>query len=448
MTSVTEFRLPDVGEGLTEAEIVNWHVEVGDVVKVNDVLVEIETAKSVVELPAPAAGRITAIHVEVGEMVEVGTLLVSIDAPASVPEPTPEHDDHPAQTQASETPPPAAQTEPQPEQAADAPSVLVGTGPSEPARRRRRVGGPDRERTLTGAARDTAPAQPPSGRVNAKPAARLLARELGVELATVDHDGGAPITQAAVLEAADRQRSRTHLPGSAETESRIPITGIRKATAAAVTRSAFTAPHVTEWLSVDVTASMDLLARLKADRQWSGVRLTPLLLVARAFLLAIRRHPAINARWDEDNQQIVEYRHVNLGIAAATARGLIVPNIKHADALDLAGLANALGDLVDTARAGRTTPEQMMRGTVTITNIGALGVDAGTPILNPGEAAILAFGSVRLMPWVVDGQVVPRQVTQLAMSFDHRLVDGELGSHVLADVGRILHDPAEAMVMA
>jgi 2-oxoisovalerate dehydrogenase E2 component (dihydrolipoyl transacylase) len=223
---------------------------------------------------------------------------------------------------------------------------------------------------------------------------------------------------------------------------------VRKAVAAAMTSSAFTAPHVTLFLTVDVTRTMDLLARLKADRAWSGVRLTPLVLVARALLMTIRRHPGINARWDEAAQEIVQPHYVNLGLAAATPRGLIVPNVKDADALDLRGLADAVSELVATARAGRTSPEEMSRGTITITNIGALGVDAGTPILNPGEAAILAFGNVRDMPWVVDGELAVRKVTQLALSFDHRLVDGELGSNVLATLGRLLEDPSEAFVLS
>ena len=162
----------------------------------------------------------------------------------------------------------------------------------------------------------------------------------------------------------------------------------------------------------------------------------------------MRKYPGINARWDEAAQEIVEPHYVNLGLAAATPRGLLVPNIKDADALDLRGLADAVEELVTTARSGKTSPEQMSLGTITITNIGALGVDAGTPILNPGEAAILAFGNVRDMPWVVDGEIQVRKVTQLALSFDHRLVDGELGSNVLTTVGRLLADPAEAVALA
>jgi 2-oxoisovalerate dehydrogenase E2 component (dihydrolipoyl transacylase) len=397
MGSVTEFKLPDVGEGLTEAEVVNWHVAVGDVVNVNDILVEIETAKSVVELPSPAAGTVSAIHVRVGETVEVGTVIVTISDGAAAPDPgSSEPAELPDEIEVAE-----AITELE-----EKPLVLVGTGPSTPQDRRRRLRGRD-EVVSPG------PAAPASPRALAKPPVRALAKS--------------------------RPDAR---------ETRTPVKGVRKLTAAAMVESAFSAPHVTEWLTVDMTATMDLIARLKTDRRWSGVRLTPLVFVARAFLLAIKRNPGINAHWDEAAQEVVQFHYVNLGIAAATPRGLIVPNIKDAHELDVAGLASAMSDLVETARAGRTSPEQMSGGTITITNIGALGVDAGTPILNPGEAGILAFGAVREMPWVVDGQIVPRRVTQLALSFDHRLVDGALGSNVLADLGRILHDPGEALLYA
>jgi pyruvate dehydrogenase E2 component (dihydrolipoamide acetyltransferase) len=209
--------------------------------------------------------------------------------------------------------------------------------------------------------------------------------------------------------------------------------------------SAFTAPHVTEFLTVDVTRTMKLRTRLAARPEFAGVKVSPLLFVAKALLLAVRRHPMVNSRWEEESREIVVPAHVNLGIAAATPRGLLVPNVKEADRLSLAELARALADLTGTARAGRTSPADMAGGTITITNVGVFGVDTGTPILNPGEAAILAFGAVREMPWVHKGKVAPRQVTTLALSFDHRVIDGELGSRFLADVGAVLHDPAAAL---
>ena len=278
---------------------------------------------------------------------------------------------------------------------------------------------------------------------------RFLARRLGVDLTTVQPSDGSVVSRQDVEAAARANEAPTAVPaapgepGSVQVrETRTPIKGVRKATAAAMTASAFTAPHVTEFLTVDVTRTMDLLARLKADRAWAGVRLTPPAGGTRAVAdgAEVSR---LNARWDEAAQEIVEPHYVNLGLAAATPRGLLVPNIKDADALDLRGLADAVEELVTTARSGKTSPEQMSLGTITITNIGALGVDAGTPILNPGEAAILAFGNVRDMPWVVDGEIQVRKVTQLALSFDHRLIDGELGSNVLATLGRLLADPAK-----
>jgi 2-oxoisovalerate dehydrogenase E2 component (dihydrolipoyl transacylase) len=221
---------------------------------------------------------------------------------------------------------------------------------------------------------------------------------------------------------------------------------VRKMTAAAMVGSAFTAPHVTEWVTVDVTRTMELVERLKADRDFRDVKVSPLLVLMKALLLAVRRNPEVNASWDEAAQEIVVKHYVNLGIAAATPRGLVVPNIKDADRMSLRELADALGALVDTARAGRTQPAEMAGGTITITNVGVFGVDSGTPIINPGESAILCFGQVRPMPWVVDGELAVRQVTQLSLSFDHRLIDGQLGSMFLADIARVLEDPATALL--
>ena len=435
--SSKDFSLPDVGEGLTEAEIVEWHVAVGDHVDVNDLLVDIETAKSVVELPSPYAGTVSTIHVDGGATVHVGTVLISIDAESTA-------------TQESEALAPTSPVEEaavsvsalsEPEEAEARPLVLVGTGPKDAAARKRRIG------NRTGEAPAGAPATA-NNPVRTKPPMRALAKQLGVDLVRLAAEVDGIITRADIEAAADGPRrngtdmeSATAVVAGPPLETRIPIKGVRKITAEAMTRSAFTAPHVTEWLTVDVTATMDAVARLKKDSAWTGTRLNPMLFVARAYLLAIRSFPNINASWDAEAQEIVVKHYVNLGIAAATPRGLIVPNIKNAHDMDLRGLAGALDSLVATARSGKTPPADMAHGTITITNIGALGVDAGTPILNPGESAILAFGAVRPTPWVVDGEVRVRQVTQLAMSFDHRLVDGELGSKVLARVGALLNDP-------
>ena len=415
-----EFLLPDVGEGLTEAEILTWSVKVGDTVAINDTLVEIETAKSVVELPSPAAGVIAAIHADEGSTVDVGTVIVSILKAGDEPI-------------ATEPPPEVSSPEAAPADPAEQPLVLVGTGPTRAADRRLHLRSRDER---------LAPARFDELLISAAPPIRLLAKRLGVDLSSVRTRPGSRITREDV-ESAANEAPPSQVSGR---ETRIPIKGVRKASAAAVTSSAFTAPHVTEWLTVDVTRTMEMVGRLKVDRAWASVRITPLVLVARAFLLAARRFPDINASWDEAAQEIVLKHYVNLGIAAATPRGLMVPNIKDAHEMDLRELAHSLGELVQTARDGKTPPQDMSGGTLTITNIGALGVDAGTPILNPGESAILVFGAVREMPWVVEGAIVPRKVTQLAMSFDHRLVDGELGSNVLAEVGRLLGNPGETFL--
>jgi pyruvate dehydrogenase E2 component (dihydrolipoamide acetyltransferase) len=424
MATITKFKLPDVGEGLEDAEITSWHVAVGDTVEINQTLCEIETAKSAVELPSPVAGVIETLHVAEGETAEVGTVIVSFrlggtaapktDAPKAAASKT--GPAQPVKAVASVRQPARAATESeQPvaaetatEDDADEPEVkvLVGTGPTKRAARRKHL----RPRAEIAATVDRAPARNGSSALSS------------------------PV------------RATTPVNGSVPSETRVPIKGVRKAVATAMTTSAFTAPHVTEWLAVDVTETMELVRTLKTNPRWQGVRVNPLLLVARALLLAVKRHPDVNASWDQANQEIVYHNHVNLGIAAATPRGLVVPNIKGADQLDLPELAGAISDLVETARAGKATPAQMSRGTITITNIGALGVDAGTPILNPGEAAILAFGAVRPMPWVVDGEIAVRQVTQLALSFDHRLVDGELGSNVLTETASVLTHPVQALL--
>jgi 2-oxoisovalerate dehydrogenase E2 component (dihydrolipoyl transacylase) len=282
--------------------------------------------------------------------------------------------------------------------------------------------------------------------VLAKPPVRKLARDLGVDLTTVTPSGpGGTISRADVEAAVSAIAGAPTSVATGEREERRPIKGVRKMTAEAMVRSAFTAPHVTEFLTIDVTRSMRLVEKLKQRPEFDGLRVSSLLLVMRALLLAVKRHPEINASWDEAAQEIVVKRYVNLGIAAATPRGLIVPNIKDAQDLRLPDLARALGELTSVARDGKTAPADMAGGTITITNFGVFGVDTGTPILNPGEAAILAFGAVRPQPWVRRGKVVPRQVTTLALSFDHRLVDGELGSRFLADIGAVLEEPALAV---
>ena len=436
MSDLKQFKMPDVGEGLTEADILRWDVKPGDTVKVNQTLVEVETAKAAVELPSPYAGVVTELHAAEGDTVDVGTPIITIDVAASAPAAGAA-----AQPAAAET----AAAEPEERQ-----SVLVGYGPRGATRRRARKAAPDTPSAHP--AFNVAPTQPPADapetrhRVLAKPPVRQLAKSLGVDLATVQPTGpNGTVSRADVEQAAAAPTpARTVAPASRET--RVPVKGVRKHTAAAMVASAFTAPHVTEFITVDVTATMELRDRTATRPDFRDVKVSPLVFVAKAVVLAARRTPEINASWDEDAGEIVLKHYVNLGIAAATDRGLVVPNVKDADQLSLRELALAIAELTETARAGKTAPADLAGGTITITNVGVFGIDTGTPILNPGEAGIVAFGAVRKMPWVVDDEIVPRWVTQLAVSFDHRMVDGQQGSQFLADVAAVLHDPASALL--
>ncbi|MFJ2188637.1 dihydrolipoamide acetyltransferase family protein [Kitasatospora sp. NPDC087861] len=465
--SLREFKMPDVGEGLTEAEILSWYVKPGDTVTDGQVVCEVETAKAAVELPIPFNGVVEQLFFPAGATVDVGTAIISVavagEAGAVAPAAAP------AAPAAEAAAPAAASAEPEPERR----EVLVGYGPRTGTAQRRA-----RRTTTTTVNATPAPAapaapvapvpaqvapvvaeQPVGGRPLAKPPVRKLAKDLGIDLRAVvatgqdgvitredvhAHASALAAAQAAPAERPVEAAPVEALPAPVGTtgDVRVPIKGVRKATAQAMVASAFTAPHVTEFVQVDVTRTMKFVRRLKESGELGrDVRISPLLLVAKALLTAVKRHPEINAQWDEAAQEIVIKGQVNLGIAAATPRGLIVPNIKDAGGKTLTGLAVALGELIDTARQGKTSPGDMQGGTITITNVGVFGVDTGTPILNPGEAAILAVGTIRDMPWVHKGKVVPRQVTTLALSFDHRLVDGELGSKVLADVAALLERP-------
>ncbi|WP_151477201.1 dihydrolipoamide acetyltransferase family protein [Streptomyces albicerus] len=471
-SGLREFKMPDVGEGLTEAEILKWYVQPGDAVTDGQVVCEVETAKAAVELPIPFDGVVHELRFPEGTTVDVGQVIIAVDvadgaAPAAEPE-----------AKASAAAAPSAEPEAPSEETATPPEkpkpegrkpVLVGYGVAESSTKRRPRKGVPAQQSEAAAA--TAAVQgelnghaAPTSRPLAKPPVRKLAKDLGVDLATVTPSGPDGIitredVHAAVAASAPAQEptpavteAPTPAPGPVRApapvvtydgarETRIPVKGVRKATAAAMVGSAFTAPHVTEFITVDVTRTMKLVEELKQDKELAGLRVNPLLLIAKALLVAIKRNPGVNASWDEANQEIVQKHYVNLGIAAATPRGLIVPNIKDAHTKTLPQLAEALGELVATAREGKTSPAAMQGGTVTITNVGVFGVDTGTPILNPGESAILAVGTIKLQPWVHKGKVKPRQVTTLALSFDHRLVDGELGSKVLADVAAILEQP-------
>ncbi|MEU1375191.1 dihydrolipoamide acetyltransferase family protein [Streptomyces triculaminicus] len=481
-----EFKMPDVGEGLTEAEILKWYVAVGDTVTDGQVVCEVETAKAAVELPIPFDGVVHELRFGEGTTVDVGQVIISVD---TTPDAGPA-EEAPASTAAHAEQSAAESLEAEPEKPRRQ-AVLVGYGaaPSSTKRRPRkaRPGAPARSAVAAAVqaelnghaavpapapapvapapapvapvpAAPAAPAVPVGSRPLAKPPVRKLAKDLGIDLTVVVPTGRDGVVtredvhaaaSAAALAATPEVPEQAVAPAPAPEgvaalaarETRIPVKGVRKATAQAMVASAFTAPHVTEFVTVDVTRTMKLVQKLKDDPDMAGLRVNPLLLVAKALLVAIRRNPDVNAAWDEENQEIVRKDYVNLGIAAATPRGLIVPNIKEAQAKTLPELSRALGELVATAREGKTSPAEMSGGTVTITNVGVFGVDTGTPIINPGESAILAFGAIKLQPWVHKGKVKPRHVTTLALSFDHRLVDGELGSRFLADIAGVLENP-------
>ena len=427
MARIQQFLLPDAGEGLTEAEILTWHVAPGDTVAVNQIIVEIETAKAAVELPCPYAGVVSELYAEPGATVQVGTPLIAIDVDPS------------GAGSAAEIG----------EEGPDGRiSTLVGYGPrtGTATRRRRKDTGTPAETAPVPAAAATAPKSVPL----AKPPVRKLARELGLDLHVVAGSGtGGVITREDVQHAAalagNGVATESATGSGPGRQRREPVRGVRKATAAAVVSSAFTAPHVTVFLTVDVTPMMQLRARLTTQPQFREVKLTPLAFAARAMCLALRRTPEANARWDEAAGEIVYFQYVHLGIAAATPRGLVVPKIRDAQRMSLRELAVALDELATCARDGRTAPGDMVEGTITVTNIGVFGVDTGTPILNPGESAILALGAIRDLPWVVDCAVAVRKVCQLALAVDHRVVDGQQASQFLADVGALLADPALAL---
>jgi len=465
MPSFRDFALPDLGEGLTEGEILAWFVKPGDEVTLNQPIVEVETAKAAVEIPSPHAGVVSALHCAVGDTVDVGTAIITFDVdPGGVAAPEVDLTTTETSIRGGDLVPsePGIIGSPAPKAGGEEKiQILVGSGvKASKLTRRARVaadskpagesnGEPARQPARVAAAAVGARAQQLADvHVLAKPPVRKLARDLGVDLQVIGGTGpDGTVTrsdvQAAAAGGTTGVRSVAPAPDfdPATREQRIPVKGVRKLTAEAMVASAFTAPHVTEFVTVDVTPTMGLVGRLREDPAFAGVKVSPLLLVARALILAIGRYPMLNSSWDDAAQEIVVKEYINLGIAAATPRGLIVPNIKDAARLSLPELAQALDELVAVAKDGHTPPADMAKGTITITNVGVFGVDTGTPIINPGESAILCFGVVRDTPWVHEGEIAIRKVTQVALSFDHRIVDGQLGSEFLAEIAGILADP-------
>jgi 2-oxoisovalerate dehydrogenase E2 component (dihydrolipoyl transacylase) len=454
MSQIAYFDLPDVGEGLTEAEIVTWKVKVGDTVSVNQIIVEIETAKSLVELPCPFAGVVTQLLANEGDTVNVGSPIIGVEvsvataAVAAGSAPTSMHSavaQNAVNTEAietiSEVSSSGAEEKPEPN--------LVGYGVSAaaPSRRKRGVAPLAAAASLANA---TAPGTdliaivPTADVVLAKPPIRKLAKDMNVDIAKVKATGvSGEVTREDVLAAAQVAsvfKNQTTPEPKTEREERIPVKGVRKAIATAMVQSAFTAPHVSIFVDVDATRTMEYVKRLKASADFAGVKVTPLLIMAKAMIWAARRNPTVNSTWTDT--EIIVHNYVNFGVAAATPRGLIVPNVKDADKLSMLELAMALEKLAATAREGRTTPADMANGTITVTNIGVFGVDTGTPILNPGEVGIVALGSIRPKPWVVDNEILIRQVTTIGATFDHRVVDGDVASRFVQDVASVIEEPA------
>lgn len=464
------FNLPDVGEGLTEAEIVTWLVAPGDTVELNQTICEIETAKSLVELPSPFSGTVAELLAAVGDTVAVGSPLLRVavageqqesadfaaiapaaaggscettcagvdHAAAAVPDLTENTSVEGSDTIATQNAvggSAAAGKSAVGESSGGA--VLVGYGSAAMPKSRRRQGG---EPLLKQHVIPVAEASP----ILAKPPIRKLAKDLGVDLATVTGSGIAgEILRDDVVRHASQAAVFHNLetpPAPSEREERIPVKGVRKQIAQAMSKSAFTAPHVSVFTEIDATRTMEYVQRLKASADFAGVKVSPLLVMAKAIVWAVRRNPIVNSTFTD--KEIIVHNFVNLGIAAATPRGLLVPNIKDAQDMSMLELAQAIEQLTITARDGRTQPADMANGTITVTNIGVFGMDTGTPILNPGEVAIVAMGTIKQKPWVVNGEILPRMVTTVGGSFDHRVVDGDVISRFVADVASVLEEPA------
>ncbi|MEY4553887.1 MAG: hypothetical protein RL197_314 [Actinomycetota bacterium] len=449
MSKIAYFNLPDVGEGLTEAEIVSWKVKPGDTVTVNQVIVEIETAKSLVELPCPFAGVISELMAAEGDTVEVGKPIISATVAddavgATVAQAESAAAVHQAVADVAASSAAAEERTPN----------LVGYGVADPNGPvlRKRVATPVSTNTsaitaipaAAAAAGHLAVPTHPDTQVLAKPPIRKLAADLGVDLGKVTPTGlNGDITREDVMGMAQQASVFRNLSTPAAPtarEERIPVKGVRKAIANAMVSSAFTAPHVSIFVDVDATRTMEYVKRLKASTDFAGTKVTPLLIMAKAMMWAVRRNPMVNATFTAE--EIIVHNFVNFGIAAATPRGLIVPNIKDADKMSMLELAQAIEQLAATAREGKTTPAEMKDGTITITNIGVFGVDTGTPILNPGEVAIVALGSIRPKPWVVNNEIQVRQVTTIGATFDHRVVDGDVASRFVQDVASVIEEPA------
>ena len=420
--SARDFKLPDLGEGLTEAEIVQWLVKEGDTIELNQPIVEVETEKALVEIPSPFAGTVEKIFGEVGAKVAVGSTIITVETTDDAPK-----------TGRKE--------------------VLVGYGPEEGGSKRRK-------NRKIGRREDEAADQPElPARALATPPVRKLARDLGVDIDAVNGSGKeGRVTRDDVLAAADSTTKQPAAEEAAEviaiapspqiravpdqTEERIPVRAIRRSIAEKMVRSAFTIPHVAEWLQVDASELMKLRTDLQASPEAKEMKISPLPIIVKALLAALRKHPLVNSSWDDKANEIV-VRHVyHIGIATDTERGLLVPVVKNADHLNIFELSREITRLAASARDGKIGPSDLTGSTITITNVGSFGMESGTPIINHPEAAILAPGVIAKRPWVVDGQIAIRDVMTLALSFDHRVLDGAEAGRFLRYLGDLIEKPA------
>jgi pyruvate dehydrogenase E2 component (dihydrolipoamide acetyltransferase) len=404
MPMIRDFLMPDLGEGLTEGEINRWLVAEGDAVVVDQPIAEITTEKAVVEVPTPFAGRVATLHGAEGETITVGKPLISIEVAGA----------------------PAA---------SESGNVLVGYGTSESAPRSRRS---------APVARRDAPA--PAATVAVPPASPLVRRraaDLGIDLSTIAGSGPGGIVTQADLE---RAGGRTGAPTSAKPSAtgggtRTALAGIDRILAERLTRSHHDAPTATAWLTADATR----LTAIRSEREASGTRVTPFALILRLCVRALQKFPRLNAHFDTQSNEIVAFDSIHLGVAVQTERGLVVAVIRDAQRKSLGDIASDLMRLATAARDGSIDAADLRGSTFTVTNFGAFGVDGGTAIINPPEAAILGVGQIAIRPWVVDTKVVPRSVVELSLVFDHRVADGGVAGGFIRRVADLIESPDEAL---
>ncbi|WP_032379898.1 dihydrolipoamide acetyltransferase family protein [Rhodococcoides fascians] len=416
--SMQVFLLPDLGEGLTEAEIVKWKVKPGDTVTIDQVVVEVETAKASVEVPCPFEGVVGELHAAEGTSLAVGAPLISITGGA-----------------VADTP--AAHERYREEERAGSGNVLIGygTGHGPTNRRKRRAAAPQ----VSGNSTQATSFHSHAPKV-LSPIVRSMALQGGLDLASIDTAGGHGVITRADVE---RALAGSTVTSSPEGVTRIPITGIRKTIADKLSRSRSEIPEATVWVDVDATALLQ--ARRDLDASIDGVKVTLLAVLAKLTMIALSKFPELNSMVDTAAGEILRYENVGLGIAAQTDRGLMVPVVPQADKADLKELSERLAELTELARTGSLPAARLSGGTFTLNNYGVFGVDGSAAIINHPEAAILGIGRIIDRPWVVDGQLAVRKVAQLSLAFDHRVCDGGVAGGFLRTVADFVENPVVAL---